>query len=97
VEPLAEGSTPLLIGQAINPEGGKDYGPQPVAWTRTYKGARVFFTTLGHPEDFREVSMRRLVINGILWALGKDIPEDGANADWVDAFNPPPSGVPKTP
>jgi type 1 glutamine amidotransferase len=51
-----------------------------VAWTRQYKGARVFFTTLGHPADFEHESMRRLLVNGILWALGRDIPPGGANA-----------------
>jgi hypothetical protein len=40
-------------------------------WTREHKGGgRVFFTTLGYPDDFSQESMRRLVVNGILWALG---------------------------
>ncbi|MHC4624137.1 MAG: ThuA domain-containing protein, partial [Planctomycetota bacterium] len=42
--------------------------PNPVAWTKTYKGGRVFFTTLGHPKDFEVDSIRRLLINGIYWA-----------------------------
>lgn len=70
VLPLEGDAQPLLIGRAVNPQG-KDAGPQPVAWTRTYKGARVFFTTLGHPEDFETPSMRTLLLNGIRWALGK--------------------------
>ena len=93
VEPLHGDCVPLLMGRAVNPEG-KDYSPQPVAWTKTYKGARVFFTTLGHPDDFKVPSVRRLLINGILWALGKPIPEGGANADVQGVYNPPPSGVP---
>jgi uncharacterized protein len=89
----------LLLGRASGSNHAED-GPypqiQPVAWTKTYSGdtgqtARVFFTTLGHPEEFTDVNMRRLVINGILWALGRetDIPEGGAKADLVGPYEPP--------
>ena len=64
---------------------------QPVAWTREHKGARVFFTTLGHPADFEQDSMRRLVVNGILWALGRDVPKDGADATPVTPYVAPES------
>jgi len=95
VDPLVGDCTPLLVGKSVNPQGGRDWGPQPVAWTRTYKGARVFFTTLGHPEDFRVESMRRLVVNGIYWALGKDVPRGGSDVVIVGGYDPPASGVPK--
>jgi type 1 glutamine amidotransferase len=95
VEPLVGDCTPLLVGRAVNPQGGKDWGPQPVAWSKTYKGARVFFTTLGHPEDFRREAMRRLLVNGIYWALGRDVPEGGADVGVVGGYDPPPAGVPK--
>jgi len=64
---------------------------QPVAWTREHKGARVFFTTLGHPGDFEQPSMRRLVVNGILWALGRDVPAQGADATPVTPYVAPES------
>jgi uncharacterized protein len=71
----------------------------PVAWTKSYttksgKSARVFFTTLGHPFDFKEVSMRKLALNGIYWALGREkkIPTTGVNADFVDEYSPNLSG-----
>jgi type 1 glutamine amidotransferase len=70
VTPLVGDCQPLLEGRAVNPQG-KDVSPQPVAWTKTYNGARVFFTTLGHPEDFEVEGFRALVINGILWALNR--------------------------
>ena len=38
------------------------------------RARRVFFTTLGHPADFEQPSMRRLLVNGIYWALGRDVP-----------------------
>jgi uncharacterized protein len=72
---------------------------QPVAWTKTYTGtsgkaARVFFTTLGHPFDFKEQSMRKLALNGIYWALGleKKIPAEGVNAEFAAPYEPNNSG-----
>jgi len=41
-----------------------------VAWTKTHNGGRVFFTTLGHPQDFEVPSFRNMLINGIRWAAG---------------------------
>jgi uncharacterized protein len=62
---------------------------QPVAWTRTHNGGRVFFTTLGHPGDFTHESMRRLVVNAVLWALGRDVPPGGADATVVGTYTAP--------
>lgn len=71
----------------------------PVAWTKTHTGkdggtGRVFTTTLGHPYDFKDPNMRRLAIQGILWALGKEdlIPEGGVNAETVGSYEPNNSG-----
>ncbi len=71
----------------------------PVAWTKTYTGAsghsaRVFFTTLGHPYDFNDPSMRRLAVQGILWALGMEaqIEDDGADVSFVGSYEPNNSG-----
>ena len=94
VNPLAGDCAPLLTGRSVNAVPGKDWSPQPVAWTKTYKGARVFFTTLGHPEDFKLEAMRRLLVNGILWALGKEVPPSGAEVTIVGGYEPPASGVP---
>jgi type 1 glutamine amidotransferase len=44
---------------------------EPIAWTRIHKGGRVFYTSLGHPEDFRNVSFRRLLANALLWTANK--------------------------
>jgi type 1 glutamine amidotransferase len=45
---------------------------EPITWTRTHNGGRVFYTSLGHPQDFQEESFRRLLANGIFWAAGRD-------------------------
>jgi type 1 glutamine amidotransferase len=95
VAPLNGEATVLLEGTSVNSNKANrqaEYPPtQPVAWTRQYKQARVFFTTLGHPEDFAAAPMRRLVLNGILWALGKDVPAGGANPAPVGAYVAPPT------
>jgi type 1 glutamine amidotransferase len=66
VTPLAGGATPLLVGQV---EGAAE---QPVAWTTAYHTGRVFFTTLGHQDDFKSPEFRRLLLNGVTWALASD-------------------------
>jgi uncharacterized protein len=95
VLPLNGPATILLEGDSINSQQtakAEQYPPhQPVAWTREHNGARVFFTTLGHPADFAQESMRRLVINGILWALGKDVPAGGAEATPITPYVAPDS------
>jgi type 1 glutamine amidotransferase len=63
VRPLGANASPLLMGKV---EGEPE---EPVAWTNTYKGGRVFFTSLGHPDDFKIPEFRRLLLNGIIWAL----------------------------
>lgn len=64
----------------------------PVAWTNEYKGAPVFFTTLGHPYDWRDENMRRLALNGMAWALGHSVPAPGWNVDFVGQYSPNNSG-----
>ena len=39
---------------------------EPVAWVREAK-RRVFYTSLGTPEDFAEANFRRLLVNAIFW------------------------------
>lgn len=98
---LHENAEPLLYGRAVEgaEAGGEHFSdPHAIAWTHTYEGeegdSRVFFTTLGHPFDFFEESMRKLSVNGIFWALGMEdeIPEDGLNVDFVHEYDPNDSG-----
>lgn len=92
VQPLQGPCVPILTGHAVHPQNGRDDGPQPLAWIKEEGGRRVFFTTAGHPGDFRQPDFRRLVIQGLLWALGRPIPAAGANADWEGPYQPPDSG-----
>ncbi len=98
VTPLVGDCVPLLRGRAVNSEQAKSFDRfppvQPVAWTKSGpKGARVFFTTLGHPADFEREPMRRLAVNAILWALGREesIPPEGADATPAAPYSAPPT------
>ena len=41
---------------------------EPVAWVRTHRERRAFFTTLGHPTDFQQPAFLQLLANAVLWA-----------------------------
>jgi type 1 glutamine amidotransferase len=43
----------------------------PIAWTRMYKGARIFYTSLGHQKDFENENFLRLVENAVVWTAKK--------------------------
>jgi len=71
----SNGSKALMMGHSVNPNNKKAYD-NPVAWTGTNSfGARIFFTTLGHPEDFDQEAFQHMVINAIHWAAGKPVPK----------------------
>lgn len=57
----------LLVGNAES----KDT-ENPVAWTNTTDGRRVFYTSLGHAKDFDEPAFQQILKNAVLWALEKD-------------------------
>lgn len=96
---LAADCTVLMEGDAIKgiEPGGEKFGNrEPLAWTREIpredgKRQRTFYTSLGHPRDFAEESPRRLLVNAMYWALGreKDIPEGGSKVDVIGEYDPP--------
>lgn len=48
---------------------------EPVAWVRTrpeHRGQRVFYTSLGVPDDFANANFLTLISNAILWAGRRD-------------------------
>ena len=61
--PIADDATLLLTGTTHE-------ATEPVAWTRMNAGGRVFYTSLGHQDDFRDGGFLRLLTNGVLWAAG---------------------------
>jgi nicotinamidase-related amidase len=67
VSPLAESARPLLVGTI------PDQSPEPIAWTNVSKsGGRVFYTSLGHPDDFQQEPFNRLLVNALRWATQKE-------------------------
>ncbi len=67
IAPLEKTALPLLMGTCA------DKRAEPVAIANIQNGGRVFYTTLGAPPDFENPQFRRLLTNGILWALDRPI------------------------
>jgi type 1 glutamine amidotransferase len=76
--PLTGDAQPLLLGavlESMEPSAKPVAGPQndpmmPVAWTRSYRGGRVFTTTMGSGQDLLNEGFRRLIVNACYWAAG---------------------------
>lgn len=66
VGPIAKDATLLL-------EGSMPGRSEPLTWIRQDKDgrSRIFYTGLGHPDDFRDPAFRQLLVNAIRWALCK--------------------------
>jgi type 1 glutamine amidotransferase/nicotinamidase-related amidase len=69
VSPLAKTATPLLLGHAPG-----DRPAEPVAWTHVSGKSRVFYTSLGHKDDFQSPAFMQLLENGIRWATAQETP-----------------------
>ena len=65
--PLAAGTTELLNGTCGD-------HVEPVAWTNTYRGGRVFYTSLGDAGDFQTPQFLTLLSNAIYWVMDKPVP-----------------------
>ena len=61
---IATDTTLLLTGKT-------EEHTEPVAWTRSHRGGRVFYTSLGHQRDFEVEMFLRLLANAVLWAGGQ--------------------------
>lgn len=82
-----EPSTILLRGavtETLEPDSkevaAKNNPMQPAAWTREFKQEggtvnKIFTTTMGASNDLLDENLRRLVLNGVYWGLGLDVPE----------------------
>jgi hypothetical protein len=66
--------------------------PMPVVWTRmhthdTGATSRILTITMGSATDFEDDGLRRLVVNGVYWGLGLDVPAK-ADVAYVDHYDP---------
>lgn len=68
---------PLASPRALTLLMGKipDQKAEPLAWTNITgpKDARVFYTSLGHKDDFADPVFRKLLLNGITWSLDRNV------------------------
>lgn len=74
------------IDQAVNEP------MMPVAWAREVKNEagktnKILCTTMGAASDLTNESLRRLVINGVHWGLGIEVPAS-ADVNYVGEFKP---------
>jgi len=70
-------------------EGDRNDPMMPIAWTRTYKDARVFTTTMGAATDFVSTGTRRMLVNATYWALGlEDAITPDLDISFVGEFKP---------
>lgn len=64
---------PLLVKDAqVLLQGLSDHRKEPIAWRRQYGQSRIFYTSLGHPADFKNKNFIKLLENAIAWAINKD-------------------------
>ena len=73
-------------------EQGVNDPPMPVVWTRLHKNDagttnRILTSTLGSATDLENEGLRRLVVNGIYWGLGMEVPAR-ADVAYVDEYIP---------
>jgi type 1 glutamine amidotransferase/nicotinamidase-related amidase len=65
--PLNEGAVTLMTGKTETSQA------EPLVWAyKTKKGGRVFYTSLGHIDEFKQPEFIKLLKNGVLWAAGKE-------------------------
>jgi nicotinamidase-related amidase len=70
VLPLRDSTSVVLNGSVPGHE------PEPAAWTHVTKyGGRAFYTSFGHRDDFENPEFQKLLVNGLCWAAGIDLPD----------------------
>lgn len=73
-------------------EQGVNDPMMPVAWTRDHKNEagtvnKILCTTMGSATDLQNEGMRRLLVNGVYWGLGMEVPTK-ANVELVGEYKP---------
>jgi putative heme-binding domain-containing protein len=73
-------------------EGTKNEPMQPIVWTRLVKNEagktnKVLTTTMGSANDLVNEGLRRLVVNGVYWGVGLEVPAK-ADVTIVDEYKP---------
>lgn len=108
--PLPEGCEPIVLGavldgmtpESVPVENEKNDPMMPIAWVTSYEGddgrvGRVFTTTMGASTDLVADGSRRMLVNGVYWALGMEdqIPPGGTDVRLVGSYEPTAFGFEK--
>ena len=95
--PIPNNGKILVMGQVV--QGMKPNDPpspkaqMPLAWIKHFPtpsgDARVFMSTMGDAQDFRDDNFRRMIVNACFWAVGLEgaIPEK-TNVETIVPFEP---------
>ena len=95
LQSLAADSTPADYRKPRSSDKQEQPVNQPamaVAWIRAYKNEggttnRVLTTTMGSATDLENEGLRRLIVNGVYWGLGLEVPAK-ADVTYVDEYIP---------
>lgn len=63
VKPLLDYKAEILLNGRVNDL------TEPIAWTRMAGNSKIFYTSLGYPDDFKSGQFTTLMVNSIKWAL----------------------------
>ena len=83
--PILEGVSPIRSRASLykNPNiaddtevlmrGSTPDGNEPIAWTREYKGGRIFYSSLGDQNDFQNRTFLRMLANALFWTAERPV------------------------
>lgn len=66
-------NTPLSSHVTVLMRGVTSEGNEPVAWVHEFRGARIFYTSLGAQSDFPEPSFRKILTNALFWTARRPV------------------------
>lgn len=69
LSPLADDAQLLMYGTLSSVSDARE----PMTWTREYRGAKIFYSSLGCVDDFQHEPFMRLLGNAICWATGTHV------------------------
>jgi type 1 glutamine amidotransferase len=67
-------TSPVSAGATVLLQGSNSKDTEPVAWTSTYRGGRVFYAALGNVDDFQSPRFNNMLTNAIYWSMNKPVP-----------------------
>ncbi len=93
VKILMRGQVVAGMGPTDPPVAGAKNDPmQPIVWTRLHQNEvgrtnKLLCTTMGAATDLQNEGLRRLIVNGVYWALGLEVPAK-ADVGYIGDYKP---------